>query len=150
MSRELGPPPFVRPAPAKPDVSPRPRPGPRLNRALGIVLFSVFAYCATSNGIQSYVQAHHLSDRATQLQSQLDHGRQMNDQRKAEAKALLTSQGKQTAARLYGYVEKGEVSIGGCPPPGGPLATMTDAEILTVPSVRRPSLMQRLRDAVEW
>ena len=106
-------------------------------------------YGFVSSGVTPYVQAHRLSQESILVCRQIDteHRRQaVLEQRIAD---LQTPDGEQNAARVYGWVLKGEIPIS-CPHVVSALTQASDAELLAVPVPPRPSLLQRLRHAVEW
>ena len=120
-----------------------------LTRVLCIGIFLAFCCIFVCSGIHPYVQAHRLGEQVDQVQKQesralLRHS--ILTQRVAE---LKTVQGQQNAARMYGWVLKGEIAIA-CPRSANDLYQKTDDELLTAPQSRPTPFLERIVHFLEW
>ena len=136
------------PVVAPPDVQ-RKRRAKTVWRSAQCIVYLGVAGLFVSSSIPAYVQAHHLGDDAAKLQIRIHDAEQRQSILAHHTQDLLTAEGEQNAARVYGWVLKGEIAIA-CPRADSELSHKSDAEILAVPPPPQFSFVQRMRESLEW
>lgn len=106
-----------------------------------------YAFIAT--GIQPYAQAHELDTTAASVRLQIAQEQARQQALQQQMAELQTPEGQQNAARVYGWVLKGEVAIS-CPTPDNALSHTPDSEFIAAPRPVPEGILQRLRRALEW
>jgi len=128
----------------------RPRSGPGfVRRALLIIASTAALYGFVSSGARPYVQARRLDEEAVKMNTQIAAARQLNTELTHRVAELQTPVGEQSAARTYGWLLPGEVSIA-CPAPTGPLSKISDTALSTPPVLTGPGLLVRAVRILEW